>query len=147
MTLPRTYWCHLDRSTQVPAGDQPQSLSTIAPGQAVAWIRESVRDLIPGLDRETFADAWSWLGNHPAVEMAVRDLRRGRPYGFALATDSEAWTWTVHPVSVLPLAERCANTTAGDRQLEPVGFQPRPRGPAAPAPHDCQLLHFRSEPR
>jgi hypothetical protein len=101
-------------------------MSTTAPGQAVMWIRESVRDLAPALDRETFADAWSWLGNHPAVEAAIRGLRCGQPYKFTLTTGTETWTWTTRPVSLLPLAERCVTAAAHDRQLEPVGSQSKP---------------------
>ncbi|MFE0055422.1 hypothetical protein [Streptomyces sp. NPDC059003] len=126
MTLPRTYWCHIDLPGHVPAAPHPQGVSTTAPGQAVEWIRESVRDLIPGLDRETFAGVWSWLGNHPAREVAIRDLRRGRPYVFTLTTDTGTWTWTAHPVSVLPLAERCVSTAVSSRQLEPVGSHSKP---------------------
>ncbi|TXL87377.1 hypothetical protein EW053_23420 [Streptomyces sp. IB2014 016-6] len=70
-------------------------------------MRESVRAALPGLGRESFATAWAWLGDHRAAEVAVRELRCGRPYEFTLPTDAGCWTWTTRLVSVLPLRDPC----------------------------------------
>ncbi|MET8683600.1 hypothetical protein ABZV77_05235 [Streptomyces sp. NPDC004732] len=126
MTLPRTYWCHFDHAHKGAPQPDVQGLSTEAPGEAVSWIRESVRDLVPTLAPETFDVAWSWLGNHPAVHAAVRELRRGKPYQFALKAGADFWTWTVYPVSRLPLAEMCVSWRKGERQVALTGHLAEP---------------------
>ncbi|MFJ4689310.1 hypothetical protein [Streptomyces sp. NPDC088789] len=103
--LPRAYWCHADQvvpgSIRIPLS----SLTTTAPGEAVEWVRESVRTVAPLLDREDFHSMWGWLGDHRAMDVAVVALRQGRPYAFTTATPGDGLlTWTASPVSVLPLA-------------------------------------------
>ncbi|MFI1830721.1 hypothetical protein ACH41E_30430 [Streptomyces sp. NPDC020412] len=103
-SLPRTYWCHAEEV--VPgAVDVPLSnATTTAPGQAVHWVRESVRSIAPALDRSAFYAVWEWLGNHPAVDAAVIALRQGKPYVYTVATPGGGLLrWTAYPVSVLPL--------------------------------------------
>lgn len=119
--LPRTYWCHVDYNGSLSAGRPPNDITTEAPGQAVEWVRESVRAISTSLDRETFHSVWGWLGNHRAVEAAVVELRRGKPYTFTTATSAGRWTWTAYAVSVLPAIETCCNSARRRRQLAPAG--------------------------
>lgn len=51
---PRTYWCHIDHDCRRPTGGPREDITTAAPGQAVEWVRESVRAISPTLGRETF---------------------------------------------------------------------------------------------
>jgi hypothetical protein len=111
MTLPRTYWCHAAPPGSLPSSPPPGDWTTNAPGLALDWMRDSVRETFPALDRESFGRAWAWLGDHQGVDVAVRKLRRGRPYSYALNTAAGTYTWTAHLVSVLPLADRCTNPT------------------------------------
>ncbi|MFG3407755.1 hypothetical protein [Streptomyces sp. NPDC048142] len=87
----------------MPAAEPPDGLVTTAPGQAVAWMRASVRRLTPRLDRDTFHRAWSWLGDHRSAEAAVESLRRGQGYAYELTAPDGTWRWTAYPVSALPL--------------------------------------------
>ncbi|MFI9582653.1 hypothetical protein ACIHCQ_12565 [Streptomyces sp. NPDC052236] len=103
MRLTRAYWCHIDQVCEVPTTGPLDDITTTVSAQAVDWVRESVRSLTPRLDRETFDRVWAWLGNHRGAEAAIRELRRGRPYAFELATPIGRWTWTAHPVFVLPI--------------------------------------------
>ncbi|MFI1825409.1 hypothetical protein ACH41E_02990 [Streptomyces sp. NPDC020412] len=103
-SLPRTYWCHAGEV--VPgAVDLPLSnATTAAPGQAVHWVRESVRAIAPSLEPAAFYSVWAWLGAHAAVDAAVIALRQGRPYVYTVASPGGGLLrWTAYPVSVLPL--------------------------------------------
>ncbi len=114
--LPRTYWCHADYGRPVLGHRLPPGTTTDAPGQAMMWMREAVRAVSPLLDRAAFHVAWGWLGDHRALNVAVIELRRGKPYTFAVPSPVGRWTWTVCPVSVLPLIPpdclRCDRETA-----------------------------------
>lgn len=101
MSLPRVYWCHADVTDSPWPPGPPADLVTQAPGQALTWMRESVRELTHRLDRPTFHLVWAWLGDHRGVEAAIRELRRGRPYGYAVVTPVGKWSWTARPVSTL----------------------------------------------
>ncbi|MEU7328703.1 hypothetical protein [Streptomyces parvus] len=100
--LPRAYWCHADTDS-TPKAPPPDDLLTTAPGQALAWVRASVRRLTPGLDRDTRRRARTWLGDHRSAEAAIRSLRRGQGYAYELPTADGTWRWTAYPVSALPL--------------------------------------------
>jgi hypothetical protein len=103
--LPRAYWCHADQAVPGSVHLPPHSLTTTAPGEAVQWVRESVRTVAPLLDRDVFHTVWGWLGDHRAMDASVIALRQGRPYTFTTTTpDDGLLTWTAAPVSVLPLA-------------------------------------------
>lgn len=111
MTLPRSFWCHVDYVDPAVDGLTPQSALTPYPGHAVTWLRESVRDIAPQLDRESFASAWAWLGDHQGVGVATYELRCGRPYGFRLQAEIHRWMWTAHLVTVLPVVDPCLVST------------------------------------
>lgn len=81
----------------------PDGLLTTAPGQALAWVRASVRRLTPGLDRDARHRARAWLGDRRSAEAAIRSLRRGQGYAYELPTPDGTWRWTAYPVSALPL--------------------------------------------
>ncbi|MFJ5029520.1 hypothetical protein ACIQB5_15655 [Streptomyces sp. NPDC088560] len=119
--LPRTYWCHVDHDGQWSQYCGLADTTTNAPALAVAWVRESVRDISSTLEREAFHAVWGWLGDHGAVHAAVVDLRKGRPYTFGVPSPAGRWTWTAYPVSVLPVVETCSVPSARLRQLAPAG--------------------------
>ncbi|MFH9297133.1 hypothetical protein [Streptomyces sp. NPDC017520] len=100
--LPRANWCHAD-STGTPTAPPPDDLLTTAPGQAVTWMRESVRGLTPDLDRVARHRARTWLDARHTAEAAVRCLRRGQRYAYEPAAHEGAWRRTAYPVSALPL--------------------------------------------
>ncbi|MEV4907055.1 hypothetical protein AB0N46_20750 [Streptomyces albidoflavus] len=126
--LPRTYWCHADHSGTGASSAVLNDIITDSPGIAVEWVRESVRAVSVALDRETFHAVWGWLGDHRAVEAAVIELRRGKPYAFTAATPATSWTWTAYPVSVLPLLSICPRTTSSPpiRELATAGASGKP---------------------
>lgn len=130
--LPRTYWCHAALDSPAPGSEPPIDITTEAPGQAIEWVRESVRAISPLLDRETFHIVWGWLGDHRAVRAAVVDLRRGKPYTFTVPTLTGRWTWVASPVSVLPIVNRCSASSR--RQLGPSAAIAGP-GHAVIRPH------------
>lgn len=107
MTLPCRYWCHveLDTETSPPPLLHDQTMSEA--GTAVGWVRESVREISPTLDRAVFHNVWGWLGDHRAVQASVTALHHGEPYGFTVDAPTGRRTWTVHLVSELPLACPC----------------------------------------
>ncbi|MER7049537.1 hypothetical protein [Streptomyces jumonjinensis] len=104
--LPRTYWCHLDEAAPGTVRTPLSGGTTTASGEAVQWVRDSVRTVAPLLGREDFHTVWGWLGDHPAADAAVIALRQGQPYTFTTATPGDGrLRWTVYPVTVLPLAD------------------------------------------
>lgn len=127
MNLPRAYWCHVTHPDDSPCAVKPGDWTTEAPGQVLDWIRDSVRETFPALDRDAFGRAWAWLGDHHGAAAAVRELRRGRPYVHALSSPAGTYTWTAHLVSVLPVLDLCPNSPSRAHELTP-------RGAAAPPP-------------
>ncbi|MEV7423906.1 hypothetical protein [Streptomyces sp. NPDC091212] len=119
--LPRMFWGHVGFVGDSPLAEPLDDVATTAPGSAVDWVRESVRELSPTLDRQTFHFVWGWLGDHRAVDAAVLDLRRGMPYGFSLGTSIGLWTWSVYPVSVVSVIDCCPNCSASSYGLTWVG--------------------------
>ncbi len=107
MTLPRKFWCHAALETSAPRVALFDGYISVAPEDAVHWVRESVRDISPSLDRSAFHGVWGWLGNHRAVQAAVTALHHGEPFGFTVDAPAGRRTWTVHLVSELPLASPC----------------------------------------
>ncbi|MGI5353035.1 hypothetical protein ACQEU8_33375 [Streptomyces sp. CA-250714] len=107
MTLPRTYWCHMDYTN--PHGSRVSLRGTMTPdpAQAVTWLRETARDIVWMLDRAVFAQVWAWLGDHPGAAAAVSELRSGRLYDFQFGLGRHQWTLLAHPVSRLPLLAAC----------------------------------------
>ena len=95
------FWCHAELG---PAHDD---FTTTLPGQAVDWVRESVRDISATLDRRAFHTVWAFLGDHRSVQEATTALGRGEPYAFSVAGPVGRLRWTVHPASALPLATPC----------------------------------------
>lgn len=110
MTLPCSIWCHLDVEGAAVRPDGWTDVVTDVPGPAVDRIRESVCDITFLLDRAAFDNAWAWLGDHQGARRAVRQLHHGQPYDFSLNTAVGRWTWTAHPVRLLPLV-----TTTGEQ--------------------------------
>ena len=124
--LPISYWCHLDHPGAEPGPVPVTDFTTVLPGVAVEWVRDSVREVSASLDRETFHFVRGWLGNHRAVQAAVVELRRGQPYTFAVPVREARWTWTAYRVSVLPLVsartkELAARGTDGTRPVPTAG--------------------------
>ncbi|MFB7500394.1 DUF6415 family natural product biosynthesis protein [Streptomyces sp. NPDC056161] len=101
--LPRTFWCHADPPLPVLLTD----LTVPLPGPAIEWVREAVRSTSVSFDRDTFHAMWAWLGDPTVLRTAVEFLRRGEPYVFYADAPTERWTWTVHRVACLPLANPC----------------------------------------
>ncbi|MGW6454858.1 hypothetical protein ACWF94_02865 [Streptomyces sp. NPDC055078] len=104
--LPRAYWCHADLTSAPfrPYGP-PRDLITTAPGEAVEWLCDSVRAVVPWREWPLCHGIPGRLGHHRTVRAAVRELRRGRPYDFGLMTPAGGCVWTIRPVSVLPTAD------------------------------------------
>lgn len=107
MTLPRSFWCHVDYVGPVVGDLTPRGALTPFPGRAITWLREAARDITPGLDRESFVVVWAWLGDHQGAGEAVRELRCARPYDFRLQAERGRWAWTAHLVTVVPVVESC----------------------------------------
>jgi hypothetical protein len=108
MTFPHTYWCHMDYTNPDGAHVCVRGTATPDPVQAVAWLRETTRDIAWTLDRSVFAQVWAWLGDHPGVAEAVSELRSGRPYDFQFGLGRHQWTLLARPVARLPLVAACS---------------------------------------
>ncbi|MEU2720170.1 hypothetical protein [Streptomyces smyrnaeus] len=108
MTLPRTYWCHMDYTNPDGACVRLRGTTTPNPGEAVTWLRETTRDIAWALDRSIFAQVWAWLGDHPGAAAAVSELRSGRPYDFQFGLGQHQWTLLARPVSQPPLLSACS---------------------------------------
>ncbi|MFJ5734720.1 hypothetical protein [Streptomyces microflavus] len=127
MTLPRSFWCHVDYVGPAVDNLTPQSVLTPFPGRAITWLREAARDIAPGLDRESFASVWAWLGDHQGAGRAVHELRCGLPYDFRIQAENCCWVWSVHIVTVLPVVDSCLVAPHRPRELVPgVAIRPPP---------------------
>ncbi|MFE2289853.1 hypothetical protein [Streptomyces sp. NPDC059452] len=107
MSLPRTYWCHAALEASTPGASRTEGCTKASAEAAVDWVRESVRQVSPRLDRSTFHRVWGWLGDHRAVRAAVIALRQSEPYNFSIDIPAGRLVWTVHHVGQLPLASPC----------------------------------------
>ncbi|MEU2080407.1 hypothetical protein ABZ569_00720 [Streptomyces albus] len=64
----------------------------------------ALRTVTPALDPEPAAQAWHWL--HHEQTQALAELHRGGTCTLVLRHRTTTLTWTVRPVSYLPLAHR-----------------------------------------
>ncbi|WP_405803383.1 hypothetical protein [Streptomyces sp. NBC_01187] len=107
MTLPRTYWCHVDYTNPEGLRFAPRSETMSDPDRAVCWLREAARDIAFTLDHDIFGMVWAWLGDHRGADDALAALRCDQPYTFRFGRDEHEWTLLARPVSLLPLARTC----------------------------------------
>lgn len=115
--LPRAYWCHVNYTGSSNEPTTPAGYTTEFPGRALSWVRKSVRDMEPVLERAPFEAARARLGDHQGTSEAIRDLRTGTPYEFELNTSTDHWRWTAHLVSVLPLVGNCTDRACPTEEM------------------------------
>ncbi|MGW1295871.1 DUF6415 family natural product biosynthesis protein [Streptomyces sp. NPDC002533] len=133
MSLPRTYWCHAVLEASAPGASRIEGHAEATAEAAVDWVRESVREVSPSLDRMVFHRTWGWLGDHRAVQASVIALALGEPYEFAVDVPAGRLSWTVHRVRQLPLTSPC-----GCRSASGAISSSSPRRGALPV-HSCSM--------
>lgn len=155
LTLPRTYWCHLDLKGVTVDGAAPDLMALTA-AEALDWIRQGVRAMVAELEREEFGRAWAWLGDHRGAETVRRELRAGRPYAHTERSALRTWTWSAHPVRPLQTLDlghkpRCIPQRRRLPRTERRSRMPRdstgPTPPTTPCPVCVNLDATESEAR
>jgi hypothetical protein len=114
------YWCEC--IIHIPGADhgasQVGSFDTDSAGQALRWIRVSLRTLLSALTPDETEAALYWLLF--GQDDALLRLRSGAPFLFSVSHGSARIEWIVRRVVFLPLAHRatgklptCAETYPG----------------------------------
>jgi hypothetical protein len=106
LRLGRGYWCHY--SSGYP--DEDGELLVVAvgfigltPGQALRWIRRSVRRITPLLDVQAGPKARDWLEDVDGFHQTLKGLQNGENYFWSLSTSGVRIDLTITPVTMLPL--------------------------------------------
>ncbi|WP_371788447.1 hypothetical protein OG404_18370 [Streptomyces griseoaurantiacus] len=105
-TPTRGYWCECwtqdIRSRELP--EPKASFDAYSAPQADRWIAVALRTLSPALDLDASNEAWEWL--HNGRINTRRALLRMQPCTVSLTQAHTRITWTIRPVTFLPLADR-----------------------------------------
>ncbi|MFE0360616.1 hypothetical protein [Streptomyces griseoaurantiacus] len=104
----RGYWCECwtqdIRGRELP--ELKASFDAYSAPQADRWIAVALRTISPALDPDASHAAWEWLYNGRADTR--RALHRMQPCTVSLTQVHTRITWTIRPVTFLPLADRRA---------------------------------------
>jgi hypothetical protein len=118
------YWCEC--WTQSPAtGANPALLGSFessSPRQAIHWVRTGLLTIASALDEEPYRQARYWVTDGQTY--SAQALHQGRSFSLTLTQRSTRITWTVRPVSFLPLAHR------EGRQLPECAYEFSPKARA-----------------
>ncbi|MET8558960.1 hypothetical protein ABZV64_28980 [Streptomyces sp. NPDC004959] len=102
----RGYWCECwtqdIRGRELP--ELKASFDAYSAPQADRWIAVALRTISPALDPDASHEAWEWLHNGRADTR--RALLRMQPCTVSLTQAHTRITWTIRPVTFLPLADR-----------------------------------------
>lgn len=116
----RGYWCECwtqdIRGRELP--DLKASFDAYSAPQADRWIAVALRTISPALAPDASNAAWEWLQNGRADTR--RALLRMQPCTVTITQAHTRITWTIHPVTFLPLADRqAAELPAGAYAFRP----------------------------
>lgn len=102
----RGYWCECwtqdIRGRKLP--EFKASFDAYSAPQADRWVAVALRTLSPALDPDASNEAWEWLYNGRADTR--RALLRRQPCTVSITQAHTRITWTIRPVTYLPLADR-----------------------------------------
>ena len=100
------YWCEC-WTQDLTTGQPPKlraSIDAYTAPQADRWIAVTLRTISPALDAAASEAAWDWLYNG-RIETR-RALLRGQPCQVSVTHGITRITWTIRPVTFLPLTHR-----------------------------------------
>ncbi|MFF7050586.1 hypothetical protein ACFY94_19700 [Streptomyces griseorubiginosus] len=113
----RGYWCEC-WTEDLAEETRPvlrASFDAYSAPQADRWVAVALRTISPALDPDASQDAWEWL--HDGRIATRRALVRAKACTVSLTQAGTRITWTIRPVTFLPLAHRqsidlpaCAHT-------------------------------------
>ncbi|MEU5221884.1 hypothetical protein AB0G55_04335 [Streptomyces toyocaensis] len=103
----RGYWCECWTTAVQDSAEQPAfqaSFDAYSAAQADRWVAVALRTISPALDADASDEAWTWLYEDRLVTR--RCLLRGEPCSVTITHATTRITWTIRPVTFLPLAHR-----------------------------------------
>jgi hypothetical protein len=102
----RGYWCECwtqdIRGRELP--ELKASFDAYSAPQADRWVAVALRTISPALDPDASNEAWEWLYNGRINTR--RALLRMQPCTVSITQAHTRITWTIRPVTFLPLADR-----------------------------------------
>ncbi|MFB7932612.1 hypothetical protein ACFC4C_26265 [Streptomyces sp. NPDC056039] len=104
--LPRGYWCECwtEDLTQAEQRILHASFDAYSAPQADRWVAVALRTISPALDPDACNEAWTWL--YDGRISTRRALLRMEPCTVSVTHADTRITWTIRPVTFLPLAHR-----------------------------------------
>ncbi|WHM31700.1 hypothetical protein OH540_17240 [Streptomyces sp. BPPL-273] len=102
----RGYWCEC-WTQELPEQERPAlraSFDAYSAPQADRWVSVALRTISPALDPAASDEAWAWL--YQGRITTRQALLRGKPCEVSVTHGSTTITWTIRPVTFLPLARR-----------------------------------------
>ena len=104
--LPRGYWCEC-WTEDLPQREQRvlhASFDAYSAPLADRWVAVALRTISPALDSDACDEAWTWL--YDGRIDTRRALLRREPCEVSVTHADTRITWTIRPVTFLPLAHR-----------------------------------------
>ncbi|MFF8932867.1 hypothetical protein ACF1AO_37085 [Streptomyces longwoodensis] len=104
--LRRGYWCECwtEDLTEQRRPALLASFDAYTAPQADRWVAVTLRTISPALDADASDDAWAWL--YDGRIETRRALLRYEPCTVSVTHETTRITWTIRPVTYLPLAHR-----------------------------------------
>ncbi|MGQ4414600.1 hypothetical protein ACN6LA_004310 [Streptomyces sp. SAS_269] len=124
MTGPRCgYWCECwtEDLTEQRRPTLLASFDAYTAPQADRWISVALRTISPALDADASDAAWEWL--YDGRIETRRALLRYEPSTVSVTHEQTRVTWTIRPVTFLPLAHRQST------ELPACAYDFKPRHP------------------
>ncbi|WP_079060147.1 hypothetical protein [Streptomyces bungoensis] len=120
----RGFWCECwtEDLTKQRGPALLASLDAYSAPQADRWVAVALRTISPALDPDASDEAWEWL--HDGRAETRRALLRSEPCTVSVTHAGTRVTWTIRPVTYLPLAHRT--------ELPPCAYEFRPRPRVSP---------------
>ncbi|MFE1117607.1 hypothetical protein [Streptomyces rochei] len=106
----RGYWCECWTERLGDTMERPTlraSFDAYSASQADRWAAVNLRTISPALDLDASDEAWAWL--HDGRTETRRALLRQEPCTVAITHAGTRITWTIRPVTFLPIAHRQAS--------------------------------------
>ncbi|MFJ6115803.1 hypothetical protein [Streptomyces sp. NPDC092129] len=102
----RGFWCECwtENLTEEQGPALLASFDAYSAPQADRWVAVALRTISPALDSDASDEAWEWL--HDGRAETRRALLRSEPCTVSVTHADTRVTWTVRPVTYLPLSHR-----------------------------------------
>ncbi|MEU6669696.1 hypothetical protein [Streptomyces sp. NPDC046727] len=120
----RGFWCECwtEDLTEHRGPALLASFDAYSAPQADRWVAVALRTISPALDPDASDEAWAWL--HDGRAETRRALLRAEPCTVSVTHAGTRVTWTIQPVTYLPLAHRT--------ELPPCAYEFSPRTTVSP---------------